>query len=62
MSFNARLINLLKTDPRFVDDEGELVLAAVQDRAWKFDSAHIQTTRSGKEDKTLNKAFYGDAL
>ena len=36
-NFNAKLINLLKTDPRFVDDEGELVKAAVIDRAWKID-------------------------
>jgi len=37
MSFNARLIDLLKTDPRFVDEEDELVIAAVLDRAWKID-------------------------
>ena len=37
MSFSTKLVNLLKTDPRFVDDEGELVPAAVQDRAWKTD-------------------------
>ena len=35
--FHEKLINLLKTDPRFVDDEGELVKAAVIDRAWKID-------------------------
>ena len=35
--FHEKLINLLKTDPRFVDDEGELVKAAVMDRAWKID-------------------------
>ena len=35
--FHETLINLLKTDPRFVDDEGELVKAAVIDRAWKID-------------------------
>lgn len=37
MSFNTKLVNLLKTAPRFVDDNGELVLAAVQDAAWKLD-------------------------
>lgn len=37
MSFNSDLIDLLKTDARFVDDEGELILAAVQDRAWMID-------------------------
>ena len=35
--FHEKLINLLKTDPRFIDDEGELVKAAVIDRAWKMD-------------------------
>ena len=35
--FHEKLTNLLKTDPRFVDDEGELVKAAVIDRAWKID-------------------------
>ena len=33
MSFNTKLIDLLKTDPRLVDDEGELLIAAVQDLA-----------------------------
>ena len=35
--FHEKLTNLLKTDPRFVDDDGELVKAAVMDRAWKID-------------------------
>ena len=35
--FHKKLINLLKTDTRFVDDAGELVKAAVIDRAWKID-------------------------
>ncbi len=35
--FNKDLIEILKTDSRFVDDEGELVKAAVIDRAWKID-------------------------
>ena len=35
--FHEKLTNLLKTDPRFIDDEGELVKAAVIDRAWKID-------------------------
>ena len=39
MTFNNKLTDLLKIDSRFVDDEGELVLAAVQDRAWKIDRA-----------------------
>ncbi|MBC8486811.1 MAG: site-specific DNA-methyltransferase [Bacteroidetes bacterium] len=36
-NFNEKLIELLKTGSRFVDDEGELVKAAVIDRAWKID-------------------------
>ena len=35
--FHGKLTNLLKTDPRFVDDDSELVKAAVMDRAWKID-------------------------
>ncbi len=35
--FHEKLTNLLKTDPRFTDDEGELVKGAVIDRAWKMD-------------------------
>lgn len=31
-SFNAKLIEIFKTDSCFVDDEGELVKAAVIDR------------------------------
>ncbi len=40
--FHAKLINLLKTDRRFVDDEGELVKAAVIDRAWQIDHALVR--------------------
>ena len=36
-NFNERLINLLKNDPRFVDDEEELIKPAVIDQAWKID-------------------------
>ena len=41
-NFDQKLIDLLKTDPRFVDDEGELVTAAVIDRAWKIDHALVR--------------------
>lgn len=37
MSFHNKLIDLLKTDARFVDDSGELITAAVTDRAWQID-------------------------
>jgi len=51
MSFNTKLINLLKTDARFVDDEGELVIAAVQDRAWKIDHDLVKLLLSDTEIK-----------
>lgn len=51
MSFHTKLINLLKTDQHFVDDEGELVLAAVQDAAWKIDRALVKLLLSDKEIK-----------
>jgi adenine-specific DNA-methyltransferase len=52
MSFNSRLTDLLKKDPRFVDDEGELLIAAVQDRAWKIDHDLVKLLLSDKEIKT----------
>jgi len=51
MSFNTKLTDLLKTDPRLVDDEGKLVLAAVQDRAWKIDRELVKLLLSDKEIK-----------
>lgn len=51
MSFNTKLVDLLKTDPRFVDDEGELVLAGVQDRAWKLDRDLVKLLLSDKDIK-----------
>ena len=51
MSFNTKLTTLLKTDPRFVDDDGELVIAAVQDRAWKIDRDLVKLLLSDKEIK-----------
>jgi adenine-specific DNA-methyltransferase len=51
MSFSIKLIDLLKTDPRFVDDDGELVLAAVQDCAWKIDRSLVKLLLSDPEIK-----------
>ena len=51
MSFHTKVIDLLKTDPRFVDDEGELVIAAVQDRAWKIDRDLVKLLLSDKDIK-----------
>ena len=63
MSFNTKLTDLLKTDPRFVDDEGELVLAAVQDRAWKIDRDLVKLLLSDPEIKAVFfDEIEGDAL
>ena len=51
MSFNTELINLLKTDPRLVDNEGELIIAAVQDRAWRIDRGLVRLLLSDPEIK-----------
>ena len=37
VNFNEKLIALLKTDPNFVDESDELLLAAVKDHAWQLD-------------------------
>ena len=42
MRFHDNLIGLLKTDARFVDDEGELVTAAVESSAWQIDHALVR--------------------
>ena len=36
-NFNEKLIALLKTNPDFTDESGELIPAAVKDHAWKLD-------------------------
>lgn len=51
MSFHKKLIDLLKTDARFKDAGGELVLAAVQDAAWKIDHDLVKLLLSDKEIK-----------
>lgn len=57
MSFNTKLTNLLKTDPRFVDDEGELILAAVQDAAWKIDRGLVKLLLS---DEAIKAKFFDE--
>ena len=54
-SFNEKLIELLKKDSRFVDDDGELVKAAAIDRAWKIDRELVKLLLSKPEIK--NKFF-----
>lgn len=36
-NFNEKLTELLKTNPDFLDDAGELIPAAVRDCAWRLD-------------------------
>ncbi len=50
--FHEKLINLLKTVPQFVDDQGELVTAAVIDQAWKIDHALVGLLLDDREIKT----------
>ena len=51
MSFNTRLMSVLKSDPRFVDEDGELILAAVQDHAWRMDHGLVKLLLADKEIK-----------
>lgn len=51
MSFNSKLVDLLKTNHNLVDDEGELLIAAVQDRAWKIDHDLVKLLLSEEEIK-----------
>jgi adenine-specific DNA-methyltransferase len=51
MTFSAKLTKVLKTDSHFVDDDGELIIAAVQDRAWKIDRDLVKLLLSDKEIK-----------
>ncbi len=50
-SLFSELIDLLKTNQKFIDDEGELLLAAVQDHAWKIDHDLIKLLLTKKEIK-----------
>jgi len=56
-SFNEKLVDLLKTDSRFVDDEGELVKAAVIDRAWKIDRDMVKLLLGKPE---IKKIFFDE--
>lgn len=55
--FNEKLIELLKKDSRFVDDEGELIKAAVIDRAWKIDRDLVKLLLSKPE---IEKKFFDE--
>lgn len=56
-SFNEKLIEILKTDSRFVDDEGELIKAAVIDRAWKIDHDLVRLLLGKPE---IKKKFFDE--
>lgn len=51
MTFHTKLLNLLKADKRFLDHEGELILATVQDAAWKMDHDLVKLLISDEEIK-----------
>lgn len=54
-SFNAKLTELLKTDPRFVDEGGDIVIAAVLDCAARFDGDLVSLLLA--DDKVRAKFF-----
>lgn len=62
MSFNTKLTDLLKTNPNFVDDEGELILAAILDSAWKLDADLISLLLSDYELKSTFFEVVNSAL
>jgi len=51
MPFYTKLIDMLKTDQRFLDDDGELILAAIQNAAWNFDRNLVKLLLSDEETK-----------
>ena len=57
MSFNTKLTNLLKTDSRFVDDDGELIIAAVMDATWRVDHTLVKLLLS---DRDIKARFFSE--
>ena len=51
-NFNEKLIALLKTNPDFTDESGELLPAAVKDHAWQLNHNLIKLLLSDPEIKT----------
>lgn len=51
MTFYTKLLNLLKNDQRFLDNEGQLISAALQDAAWKMDRGLVKLLLSDEEVK-----------
>ena len=56
-SFQNKLIAILKTDSRFIDQDGELVKAAIIDRAWKTDRDLVKLLLS---DATIKQKFFDE--
>ncbi|MDE0425503.1 MAG: site-specific DNA-methyltransferase [Candidatus Poribacteria bacterium] len=50
-NFNEKLTALLKTNLNFLDDTGELILAAVRDHAWRVDHYLIKLLLTDDEIK-----------
>ena len=57
-NFNEKLIALLKTNPDFLDESGELLPAAVKDHAWKLDHTLIRLLLSDREIKSTFGKFF----
>ena len=56
-NFNEKLIALLKKNPDFVDESGELLPAAVKDYAWKLDPNLIRLLLS---DPAIKSTFFDE--
>lgn len=56
-AFNDKLIEILKSDNRFIDEDGELVKAAVIDSAWKIDKGLVKLLLS---DKPIKDKFFDE--
>lgn len=56
-SFQNKLIEILKTDSRFTDQDGELVKAAIIDRAWKIDRDLVKLLVS---DASIKQKFFDE--
>ncbi len=56
-NFNEKLIALLKTNPDFTDESGELIPAAVKDHAWKLDHNLIKLLLT---DSDIKSTFFDE--
>ncbi len=56
-NFHDKLVTLLKTDVRFVDATGELIIATVRNHAWQLEQGLITLLMSDKE---IEQKFFND--